>query len=149
MATMNDMVFQVDASPWGGGTTLRHNDIITEYWWAVWDDKEVSRLGVQTGQARHQTFWEALALLISMLVWQKCFALGPVLIIGDNVPALQNTLDLKGRGPLLTVSREIAWRKARGRWTYDVGHLPSEYNKAPPLCPASRHQSLNNGHMRP
>ena len=106
-------------------------------------------MGVQTGQARHQTFWEALALLISMLVWQKCFALGPVLIIGDNVPALQNTMDLKGCGPLLAVSREIAWRKARGRWTYDVGHLPSEHNKGRTPYPASRCQRLNNDQMRP
>ena len=54
-----------------------------------------------------------------------------MLIIGDNVLALQNTLDLKGRGPLLAVSREIAWRKVRGRWTYDVGHRPSEHTRVP------------------
>ena len=54
-----------------------------------------------------------------------------MLIIGDNIPALQNTLDLKGRGALMAISREIAWRQARFRWRFDVGHLPSEFNKAP------------------
>ena len=33
-----------------------------------------------------------------MITWKKHFATGPVLIIGDNIPALQNTLYLKGRG---------------------------------------------------
>ena len=66
-----------------------------------------------------------------MLVWQDRFREGTILIIGDNIPSLQNTLDLKGRGPLLAISREIAWRKARHSWHYSVGHLPPEHNTAP------------------
>ena len=130
-ATMMDVVMQVDASPWGGGATLRHTGKTIEYWWTIWDERDVQKMKVQTGQARHQTFWEALALLISMIAWRDCFQWGPVLVIGDNVPALQNALDLKGRGPLMAISREIAWRKARYGWHYHVGHLPSEHNKAP------------------
>ena len=65
-----------------------------------------------------------------MITWRKQFTT-PVLIIGDNIPALQNTLDLKGRGALKAISIETAWRKARFRWQFDVGHLPSEYTKAP------------------
>ena len=90
-------------------------------------------MGDQTGQAHHHTFWEVLALLMSMIAWKSFFAEGSVLIIGDNMPALQNSLDLKGCGGLMTVVRDIAWRKARCRWHYDVGHLPSEHNKAPDI----------------
>ena len=115
----------------GGGAILKNNGIVIAYWWAIWDTASVAHLEVRTGIPDHQTFWEALALLISMVTWKKHFATGPVLIIGDNIPALQNTLDLKGRGALMAISREIAWRQARFRWRFDVGHLPSEFNKAP------------------
>ena len=54
-----------------------------------------------------------------------------VLILGDNTAALQNTLDLKGNDALLSIAREVAWRKARYNWQYGVGHLPSEFNDAP------------------
>ena len=115
----------------GGDTTLRRNGNIERYWWTVWKTRDVAKLKVRTGIPDHQTFWEALALLLCMIIWEACFAQAPILIIGDNVPALQTALDLKGKGALGAVAREIAWRKARYHWQYSVGHLPSEHNKAP------------------
>ena len=55
------------------------------------------------------------------------------MLVGDNTGSLQNSLDLKGKGALLAVSRELAWRKARYLWQYDVGHLPTEHNKLPDI----------------
>ena len=49
-------------------------------------------------------------------------------ILGDNVGALQNALSLSGKGPLIAVAREIAWRQAAQGWFFSVGHLPTESN---------------------
>ena len=53
---MDDIVFQVDASPWGGGATLRVKGKIIEYWWCIWETKSVAHLKVQTGLPKHHTF---------------------------------------------------------------------------------------------
>ena len=54
-----------------------------------------------------------------------------ILLVGDNLGSLQNTLDMKGQGPLLAIAREVAWRKVRLGWSYDAAHIPSEHNTAP------------------
>ena len=41
---------------------------------------------------------------------------------------MQNALDLKGKGPILAVSRELAWRKERRGWAFRFAHLPTERN---------------------
>ena len=87
-----------------GGATLRYKGVRLVYWWRVPGTKDVCHMNVQTGQARHQTFWEALALLLSMITWKRCFESGPRLMVGDHAPALQHTLDLKGRAPLMAIS---------------------------------------------
>ena len=105
---------------------------VIEYWYCKWGRGDAAHLGAQPALPAHQTFWEALALLLCMMAWSSHFEKGNVvLIIGDTVPSLQNTLDLKCRRSLSAVSRDIAWRKARFVWHFDVGHLPSEHNLAP------------------
>jgi len=89
----------------------------------------VAGLDVQIGQARSQTFWELFALALSLLAWEGIFAGMRVSLLGDNTAALQSALALKGRGPLVAIARELAWRQVRRSWAYDVGHLPSEHNK--------------------
>ena len=131
-ASLKGAVFQVDASPWGGGAILMVDGKVLQYWWCVWKPRDAAHLDVRPALPAHQTFWEALSLLISMITWQEYFRdNNVVLIIGDNVPSLQNSLDLKGKRSLMAISREIAWRRARFAWAYDVGHLPSEHNIAP------------------
>ena len=49
-------------------------------------------------------------------------------MLGDNVAALQAALALTGRGSFNAVAKEIAWRKARRGWRFEVGHLPKEAN---------------------
>ena len=88
----------------------------------------VPHLAVHIGEARSQTFWEFLALFLVLEVWSDEY-LGSVLnVAGDNVGASQQALVLKGRGPMLEISREVAWRKIRRGWSFKMGHLPSERN---------------------
>ena len=130
-ATLDGWVIQFDASIWGGGAILKFNNVVVEYWYCAWTTKEVARLGVQAAKTKHQTFWETLTVLMSLMLWGDRSPGAAILIVGDNTAALQNTLDLKGKDSLLSIAREVAWRKARYNWVFEVGHLPSEYNAAP------------------
>jgi len=58
------------------------------------------------------TFWEYLAFLMCCITWASLIEVYPVMVVGDNTGSLQNSLDLKGKGALLSVSRELAWRKS-------------------------------------
>ena len=80
--------------------------------------------------SRSQTFLEAYTLLLSLIAWPPSSTSGPerLGVLGDNVGALQNALSLSGKGPLLTVAREIAWRQAAEGWHFSVGHIPTESN---------------------
>ena len=51
--------------------------------------------------------------------------------MGDNTGALEAALQLKGAGPMLAIARELAWRRARRRWAYKVGHISTENNIVP------------------
>ena len=110
---------------------MKYGDKVKEYWYGSWATKDVARLGVQAAKPKHQTFWETLTVLMSLMLWGDRSTVSPVLIVGDNTAALQNTLDLKGKDALLSIARDVAWRKARYNWQYEVGHLPSEFNAAP------------------
>ena len=83
---------------------------------------------VRTGVPEHQTFWELLALGLALCTWGDSFTRTSVALLNDNTAALQAALQLKGKGPMLQVAREIAWRKAKRGWSYEVGHVPTEQN---------------------
>ena len=101
---------------------------ITEYLCVVWSEDDAPHLGVVPGDTRHQTFFEFLTLFLALMVWGDGFVNESVAVLGDNVGALASALSLRGRGALLAVARELSWRQARRRWSFEVGHLPSEYN---------------------
>ena len=67
------------------------------------------------------------------ITWTSWIETHPVVIVGDNTGSLQNSLDLKGKGALLSVSRELAWRTTRANWEYDIGHIPTEHNELPDI----------------
>ena len=73
-------------------------------------------------------FYENLALYISVLLW--ALPSSATLIHGDNTGALQEALDLKGRGPLLQLSRELSVLRARRSLWLHVSHLYGEANTA-------------------
>ena len=114
---------------YGGWAVLRDpGGRVHEYFAVVWSEWDAPHLGIQPGECKHQTFFEFLTLLLTLLVWGSWCIDESMAILGDNVGALQSALSLSGRGTLLAVSRELSWRKARHRWLFDVGHLPSEFN---------------------
>ena len=49
-------------------------------------------------------------------------------VYGDNTEALQNALSLKGRGPLLQISRVLTWRQAMCGWIFECFHLTKHRN---------------------
>ena len=124
-------VAQFDASPWGGGAILRHNGHITKFWTAAWSAKDFEHLEVHIGEPSSQCFLEFLALFICLELWGDQFVTEALQVVGDNIGALEAALQLKGAGPMLAISRELAWRKARRRWAYSVGHTNTENNLVP------------------
>jgi len=119
---------EFDASPWGGGAARRTPAGYTEFWELTWTPAMVAKFDVQLGAPRSQTFFESLALLACLLIWADDFRGSTLRLVGDNTGSLQNALALRGRGPLLAIARELAWRKARFGWKFSVSHLPSEHN---------------------
>ena len=81
-----------------------------------------------TGDPKHQSVWEFLALMICLILWCGRFEGKSVAVLGDNTGALQDALALTGSGDMLAVAKEIAWRQSRAGWLFRVGHLPSEHN---------------------
>ncbi|CAK0873315.1 unnamed protein product [Prorocentrum cordatum] len=120
---------EFDASPWGGGAVLAQGTTILVYFSIEWDGHILTHFGAELANPRWQTVWEMLTLLLSLLVWGTHAEEFSLTLHGDNIGALQNALSLKGHGHLLAIAREIAWRKARFCWEFDVVHLPSELNQ--------------------
>ena len=110
IATVEDVVLQFDASPWGAGATLKHKGVLREYWVYEWRAAEVAHFKprIKTGVSDHMTFWESVAFLMCCITWNSWLETHPVMLVGDNTGSLQNSLDLKGKGALLAVSRELA-----------------------------------------
>ena len=112
---------------------LRVNDKVTQYWSLRWDVSMVSQIeaSIQIGKPAFQTLWEFVALLAALVTWARPGV--PLAILGDNTGSLQLALSLRGHGSMAAVCREIIWRKIRGQWIFDVGHLPTESNKTADL----------------
>ena len=125
-ASLSKWSIATDASTTGGGATLMWEREPFEFFSVVWEP--VDHLGISPGDSAHQTFWEILTILMALEQWGDNFIHEEVAILGDNTGALQNILDLKGKGHQLAVAREVAWRKARRGWEYALGHLPTEKN---------------------
>ena len=114
--------------PLGRGALLRVSGQPIEFVRWVWSTQDVGHLNICTGDPKHQTFWEFLTVALTLTVWGCKFRRQKVTILCDNSAALQAALDLKGRGDMLTIAREVAWRQAREKWLFQVAHLPNEQN---------------------
>ena len=88
-------------------------------------------LDIKVGTTSAQSFLELLALFVCLVLWGDSFVTESLRLVGDNIGALSGALHLKGAGPTLAIAREIAWRKARRRWSYVAGHIASEANVVP------------------
>ena len=83
---------------------------------------------MKIGVPDSQTFWEFLTIALAICTFGSSFVVESLAVLCDNTAALQSALDLKGSGVNLAIARELAWRKARGRWAFTPGHLPAEQN---------------------
>ena len=123
---------EFDASPWGGGAILYLQNTPCAYFATRWTEDDAPQLNVVPGLPTYQTFWEFATLMLALITWGGSYT-SPrqtIAVLGDNTAALSNALRLRGLGPLQAIAREIAWRQAIFRWSYEVGHLPSENNRA-------------------
>ena len=107
---------------------LLRNSIPCEWFATPWNNQDLKTLSARTADPRHQTTLELLTLLLALAIWGPAHRLSGLILLGDNIAALQTALHLKGKPALGTLTRELAWRKARQGLRFRVGHLPSELN---------------------
>ena len=126
-----------DAGPWGYGAAESFKGKIVAYAAGVWDEAMLQRFKAQTGDLAIQSLWEHLAELVTLCLW--ALSDEPFIMQGDNLGSLNSAQNLGGRGALLAVGREVAWRRAAFRWRPIFAHRPAELNT---ICDAlSRVQS--------
>ena len=75
-----------------------------------------------------QTYFEVLILVLAVELWGR--TLSPTVVLGDNVPALDEALTLKGRGLLGELAQALSVLIVSRSLTITVGHLPTEANTA-------------------
>ena len=119
---------EIDASPWGGGGVLFENDRPVRYFSCVWRQGDFGERGVQIGTSAAQTYLEVLVLVLAVELWGR--TLRPTVDLGDNVPALQEALTLKGRGLQGELAQALSVLIVSRSLTITVGHLPTEANTA-------------------
>ena len=94
----------------------------------AWEASDFTGRDVHVGQPASQTYFEILALLLAVELW--CGTGEPTVILGDNTAALQEALDLKGRGPQGDLAQAKAILRCARSLNLAVAHLPSEANLA-------------------
>ena len=97
-----------------------------EFFSVVWRRRDARHLGAVPADPAFQTFWEFVTLALALLQWADDRTCLPLL--GDNLSALSDALQLDGTLMMRCVAQEIAWRKARFGWEFACGHLPAEAN---------------------
>ena len=65
-------------------------------------------------------------MVLAVELWAK--ASKPAVILGDNLPALQEALDLKGKGGQEPLAQALAVIVASRSLSLTVAHLPTEAN---------------------
>ena len=113
---------EVDASPTGGGGVLYEFGQPVRCFSCVWDAADFTEMAVQVGEPASQTFFEVLALVLAVELW--CRGTQSTLILGDNTSALQEALDLKGKGVHASLAHILAVMRCSRSLALAVGHLP-------------------------
>ena len=98
------------------------------YFCCKWEAADFEHLSVKVGDCASQTFFEVLILVLAVEVWGD--ASKPAVILGDNLPALQEAVALKGKGSLEPLSQALAVVVAARSLSLTVAHLPTEANTA-------------------
>ena len=81
-----------------------------EYCHFTWTEHSLKVLSAKRDNTS-QTVFEFLTVFLCLTAFQKAVCTHGVLVLGDNLVALQNALDCKSsRSAMNLVGREIAWR---------------------------------------
>ena len=94
----------------------------------AWTEQWAKKLSAIIGRPNDQTTWEFVMALLVLMLWGTEHREEGLALMGDNTAALAGAANLRGRGPLVFVARELDWRKVRLGWRYSVAHLPAEGN---------------------
>ena len=94
----------------------------------TWTPADFDNMDVTIGDPASLTFFEVLVLLLAVELWAERGRAAAVL--GDNTGALQEALDLKGRGVQAPLAQALSILVVSRSLALSVGHLPSEANTA-------------------
>ena len=109
----------------GGGVLLKGGEPVA-YFRTTWCAGVLARFSARLGDARWQSLWEFLTLLLPLMVWGHLSVDETMVLQGDNTAALNDAIAMKGTGSMNHIARELAWRRIAQRWNFEVSHLPSE-----------------------
>ena len=121
-----------DACPWGMAGVLFINNLPVAWYACQLDSRDLRRFRASRGDCRHNTTWEALALLIAIRIWLP----GTTILArvkSDSLSALRSMVRLTSPSPALNlIARELALDRALGLYTIGVAtHIPGASNKLP------------------
>ena len=118
---------EIDASPTGAGGILFEGGVPTRFFSCEWRPEDFEGRDVHIGSSASQTYFEVLVMVLAVELWGE--SLLPTLIWGDNTPALQEALGMRGKGLLAELSQVLAVLVTSRSLSLAVGHLPTEANE--------------------
>ena len=76
---------------------LRQGDAVVAYLEIDWDAQILCLFNARKGDSRFQSLWEFVTLLLSLIVWRDFARSTTLFLLGDNIAALQDAINLKGK----------------------------------------------------
>ena len=107
------------------------NGVTTRCFAVAWDRALIAKIEpeeVTVGHCGSQTFFETLVMLMAVELWGD--SSHNTVILGDNTAALDEAINLKGKGTRGPLSQILAVLIVARTLHLTVGHLPTEANDA-------------------
>jgi hypothetical protein len=121
-----------DACPWGFAGVLFVNHMPAQWFATPLTTSDLRRFRAKVGDSKHNTTWEALAILVAIRLWLPGTNV-LARVRSDSLSALRSMVKLCSRSPALNlIAREVALDAVLG--LYSVGlavHIPGVSNKLP------------------
>ena len=114
-----------DASPWGLGGWLAVNGVITQYFTSALTQEDSDKFGLPLGEACGQQVWEALAILVAVVLWTHIWKQERIVpkVKSDNVTALTLLIKMHtSSSTLAVIARELALRRVDLSFPPDAAH---------------------------
>ena len=126
--------FYVDASPWGYGAFITYDGEPFEILYGAWTVDDCKKFNLSIGDCAGQAVWEALALLVSMRVWWRCWAgqLTCITAKSDSKAALGALEKERSKSPSINlIAREVALDRAMAEFEplFDFRHVAGKCNE--------------------